>query len=291
MSVDPRRRLTNNVAISPVPPRPPAAAGRVCMSRCWPSCMPPACWTGRGSTARPGPEGRLKTGPSPVDRARTGSKHHSRTPRGPDAIRSGAVPAPGPAGAAALAGLLVRPGSNAAPTTNDPLGARPMEVGMTSGQGASCVARHSRRTPRPTSSTRPTARCWGASSQASERRPRSSARKERPGLSALGRKRQNVYCPSTPRRLDRPEQGRGTVQRPPGRAGGTGPWIRRLPELYQPSAGTVGRARLAAGGSGHFAWVVGADRTDQAGVLYAHGADTVDRDLRNLAGTPDRRHR
>jgi hypothetical protein len=43
IGVDPRRRLTNNVAISPVPRRTPAAAGCVCMSRCWPSCMPPAC--------------------------------------------------------------------------------------------------------------------------------------------------------------------------------------------------------------------------------------------------------
>jgi beta-phosphoglucomutase family hydrolase len=51
------------------------------------------------------------------------------------------------------------------------------------------------------------------------------------------------------------------------------------------------QAGMDAGRSGHFGWVVGVDRTGQADTLYAHGADVVVKDLRDLAGTPDRRPR
>lgn len=51
------------------------------------------------------------------------------------------------------------------------------------------------------------------------------------------------------------------------------------------------QAGMDAGRSGHFGWVVGVDRTGQADALYAHGADEVVKDLRDLAGTPDRRPR
>lgn len=51
------------------------------------------------------------------------------------------------------------------------------------------------------------------------------------------------------------------------------------------------QAGMDAGRSGHFGWVVGVDRTGQADALYAHGADVVVKNLRDLAGTPDRRPR
>ncbi|WP_427168885.1 TetR/AcrR family transcriptional regulator (plasmid) [Streptomyces sp. C1-1] len=46
---------------------------------------------------------------------------------------------------------------------------------------------------------------------------------------------------------------------------------------------------MRAGRSGHFGWVVGVARTGRADVLYAHGADAVIKDLRDLTGTPDPR--
>jgi beta-phosphoglucomutase family hydrolase len=51
------------------------------------------------------------------------------------------------------------------------------------------------------------------------------------------------------------------------------------------------QAGMDAGRSGHFGWVVGVDRSGQADALYAHGADAVVKDLRDLGGTPDRRLR
>ncbi|MFW6690665.1 HAD family hydrolase [Streptomyces sp. MAR4 CNX-425] len=51
------------------------------------------------------------------------------------------------------------------------------------------------------------------------------------------------------------------------------------------------QAGMDAGRSGHFGWVVGVDRTGQADALYAHGADVVVKDLTELSGTAERRHR
>ncbi|WCD94209.1 HAD-IA family hydrolase [Streptomyces sp. HUAS 31] len=51
------------------------------------------------------------------------------------------------------------------------------------------------------------------------------------------------------------------------------------------------QAGIDAGRSGHFGWVVGVARTGRADALYAHGADVVVKELRDLAGTPERRQR
>ena len=53
--------------------------GRSCTSSCWRSCTLPVRSSGRGRCGRDpcsGEKGGSKTGPSPVDRARNGSKHH-----------------------------------------------------------------------------------------------------------------------------------------------------------------------------------------------------------------------
>ncbi|WP_327592677.1 HAD-IA family hydrolase [Streptomyces chartreusis] len=49
------------------------------------------------------------------------------------------------------------------------------------------------------------------------------------------------------------------------------------------------QADMDAGRSGHFGWVVGVARTGRIDALYTHGADVVVKDLRDLAGTPERR--
>ncbi|MFE4982301.1 MULTISPECIES: transposase [unclassified Streptomyces] len=55
-------------------------SGRSCTRYCWPSCGPRVCWTRTTRRHRrlppPSPQGWAHTGPSPIDRARPGSKHH-----------------------------------------------------------------------------------------------------------------------------------------------------------------------------------------------------------------------
>lgn len=73
-------RLRHDVPAAPAGLVRRLAFGSLRTSRCWPSCMPshgPGLVKG-GDRQLPGagPEGRPKTGPSPVDRARPGSRHH-----------------------------------------------------------------------------------------------------------------------------------------------------------------------------------------------------------------------
>jgi hypothetical protein len=56
------------------------ASSRRCTASCSPSCTRPTPWTGPGPAWMPPTSAQKKggeaTGPSPVDRAKTGSKHH-----------------------------------------------------------------------------------------------------------------------------------------------------------------------------------------------------------------------